>query len=228
MLETQVHLGQLERKLQEVIDSNTDFNLNGLQPQAFIEIEALLFLMETVFPEEPITSIWVILNRYEFNIPQLNSLSEEHKRWVGKAAYAFPVYRGAKVVGDRIRLYREVTRELRWYEVDDNNQTFHKKGSPSLANREAIYRQFFNDNFPVKTTRGYSFAIPHKRYYFYEDDKQQKEIRSVNITQEVYDQILTYMGVTSQEIANRDPYILNTLKQNGRVPLYDLSGTKRN
>lgn len=234
MLETQVNLLQLERELQKVIeDSQTNFDLNGLQPQAFVEIETLLFLMINVFPEEPITSIWVILNRYEFNVSQLNSLSEEHKKWVGKAAYAFPLYRAAKVVGDRISLYQGVTRELRWYEVHNDNQTFDIIGSPCIRNRENIYRQFFNDNFPVKQTKGHSFAIPQKKYYFYENDRQQEQIRSVDITQEAYDQILAYMQVEqdvaelrTQRIINRNSNILNTLKKNGRVPLYDLSGIK--
>ena len=139
----------------------------------------------------------------------------------------FPLYRAAKVVGDRVSLYQGVTRDLRWYEVHNDNQTFHKKGSPSLADREDIYRQFFNDNFPVKSTKGHSFAIPNNRYYFYENDRQQEQIRSVDITQEVYDQMLGYMGLTSEEIANQDSYILNNLKQDGRVPLHNLSGTKR-
>ncbi len=233
MLETQVHLGNLKQQLQEILESQTDFDLNGLQPQTFLEIEILLFLMINVFPEEPISSIWVILNRYEFNVPQLNSLSEEHKRWVAKAAYAFPLYRAAKVVGDRISLYQGVTRDLRWYEVHKNNQTFDIIGSPCLANREVIYRQFFNDNFPVQQTRGNSFAIPNKSYFFYENDRQKEQIRSVNITQEAYDRILAYMQVEqdvadlrTQRIINRNSNILNTLKQNGRVPLYNLSGTK--
>ena len=44
MLETQVHLSQIEIKLQEVIENyQTDFNVNGWQPQTFLEIEVLLF-----------------------------------------------------------------------------------------------------------------------------------------------------------------------------------------
>lgn len=234
MLETQVHLGNLKEQLQEILESQTNFDLNSLKPQTFLEIEILLFLMKNVFPEEPINSIWVILNRYEFNVPQLNSLSEEDKRWVGKAAYAFPLYRAAKVVGDRLGLYQGVTRELRWYEVHNNNQTFDIIGSPCLRNRENIYRQFFHDNFPVKQTGDYSFAIPNKKYSFYKDDRQKEEKMSVDITQEAYDQILAYMQVEqdvaelrTQRIINQNSNILNTLKRNARIPLHNLSGAKR-
>ena len=49
MLETQVNLGQLEKDLQEAIDSQTDFDLNGLPPQTLIEIETLLLSIKNVF-----------------------------------------------------------------------------------------------------------------------------------------------------------------------------------
>ncbi len=62
MLETQVNLLQLESDLQNVIDSQTNFNLNGLQPQSFIEIETLLLSIKNVFAKvRVLVAIYIVM-----------------------------------------------------------------------------------------------------------------------------------------------------------------------
>ncbi|MEB3341708.1 hypothetical protein [Okeania sp.] len=197
MFETNV-LTPLITDLENIIDNSNQFSLGDLTAKEFIELEAGLYLLHLVMPNEPVESLSFLLCLYDLPHEGLQNLSTSDRHKVRKASYLLPVLRSTKILSERLDAYQKIIPQyLRWFPDAVLSAPIQSMGSGLLATREQDYHRIFNNgNLDIyqENDTTVKYARPDQ-HYLSGNPQKGEDVKSYKIPEDDYNLVLNRLGI---------------------------------
>ncbi len=124
-----------------------------LTPTDIFEIEFALYVLALVFPDAPASSFWALLLGYNFQIPELQAVTDQQRRMIGIARHLFLQFKNKRQWGRVLRMYRDVSEHVRFYDVDEHLVCFTRRMTSVCVEREDRFRELLSQPLPYAKRR---------------------------------------------------------------------------
>ncbi|NEQ41252.1 MAG: hypothetical protein F6K40_35655 [Okeania sp. SIO3I5] len=219
MFETNVFT-PLIRDLENIVENSNQFSLGDLTAKEFIKLEAGLYLLHLVMPNEPVESLSFLLCLYDLPHEGLQNLSASDRYKVRKASYLLSALRSTKILSERLDAYQKVIPPyLRWFPDAVLSAPIESMGSGLLATREQVYHRIFNNgNLDIDQEKTeVKYARPDK-HYLSGNPQKGEDVKSYRIPEDDYNLVLRQLQINPTQ---GNP--IQQARRNSQLPGFNLS-----
>lgn len=116
----------------------------------FCDIELGLYALSQMLPDEPARALWAPLTGYPFAEITAREWSNDKQRMLARLRHLLPFYRSAVPWQRALHHYREISEQLRGYDVDAELGHFQQRTPLIAARRWQIYEQALHEPLPYQ------------------------------------------------------------------------------
>lgn len=114
------------------------------------DVELGLYLLHSLIPNAPASSLWVLLTGYPFSIPESKEWNKSQHRMYASGRHLLTEYRRPYVWSEALKHYRKLPIDRRGYEVSESLQEFKKNSKITTANfRFDLYAKTLKSPVPL-------------------------------------------------------------------------------
>jgi len=129
------------------------------------DVELGLYLLSSLVPNAPASSLWVLLTGYPFSIPESKSWSQSQHKMYASGRHLLTEYRRPYVWSEALNKYRSLAADQRGYEVSESLKEFNRRSNITTANiRFNIYAKTLEFPVPLLKRRELNWAEADKTY----------------------------------------------------------------
>ncbi|QLE59942.1 hypothetical protein [Nostoc sp. TCL26-01] len=129
------------------------------------DVELGLYLLSSLVPNAPASSLWVLLTGYPFSIPESKSWSQLQHKMYASGRYLLTEYRRPYVWSEALNNYRNLATDQRGYEVSESLKEFKINSNITIANfRFDVYAKTLKNPIPLYKRREIKWAEADQTY----------------------------------------------------------------
>lgn len=129
--------------------------------KSLCDVELGLYLLSILIPGATADSLWVLLTGYPYSLQECQNWIEECYRMLAIARHLLPSFERPVIWEEALKHYRELTSDIRAYEVDESLQNFQRRTNITVANnRFQIYQDALTQVVELSQRKNINWAVP--------------------------------------------------------------------
>jgi pPIWI RE three-gene island domain Z len=129
------------------------------------DVELGLYLLNSLVPNAPANSLWVLLTGYPFSIPEFKKWNKSQHKMYASARHLLTGYRRPYVWSEALEDYRSLPADQRGYEVSESLKEFQINSNITTANfRFDVYAKTLKSPIPLLKRRELKWAEADQKY----------------------------------------------------------------